>query len=80
MRIVSPLPTPDASPTTLFALAGPLYFLFELGVVLSYWVTRKRRQREREAMLEEQRLEAQRRARERSESQPREPRRLGASA
>ena len=70
--------TPDASPTTLFALAGPLYFLFELGVVLSYWVTRKRRQREREAALEEQRLEAQRRAR--SESQPREPRRLGVSA
>jgi sec-independent protein translocase protein TatC len=70
--------TPDASPTTLFALAGPLYFLFELGVVLSFAVTRKRRQREKEALLEEQRLEAQRRAaRDRSESQPREPRRLG---
>jgi sec-independent protein translocase protein TatC len=72
--------TPDASPTTLFALAGPLYFLFELGVVLSYTVTRKRRQRERNELLEEQRLEAQRRAaREQSDSQPREPRRLGAS-
>jgi sec-independent protein translocase protein TatC len=70
--------TPDASPTTLFALAGPLYFLFELGVVLSFAVTKKRRQREKEALLEEQRLEAQRQAaRERSESQPREPRRLG---
>jgi Sec-independent protein secretion pathway component TatC len=70
--------TPDASPTTLFALAGPLYFLFELGVVLSYAVTKKRRQREKEALLEEQRLDAERRvARERSESQPREPRRLG---
>ena len=72
--------TPDASPTTLFALSGPLYFLFELGVVLSYAVTRKRRQREQQELLEEQRLEAQRRAaRQASESQPREPRRLGAS-
>ncbi|HEX6575350.1 MAG TPA: twin-arginine translocase subunit TatC [Gemmatimonadaceae bacterium] len=73
--------TPDASPTTLFALAGPLYFLFELGVVLSYSVTRKRRQREEAALLEEQRLEAERRAaRAPSDSQPREPRRLGVSA
>lgn len=71
--------TPDASPTTLFALAGPLYFLFELGVVLSYSVTRKRRARERQELLEEQRLEAQRRAARESDSQPREPRRLGAS-
>jgi len=72
--------TPDASPTTLFALSGPLYFLFELGVVLSYAVTRKRRQREQQELLEEQRLEAQRRAaRQASDSQPREPRRLGAS-
>ena len=72
--------TPDASPTTLFALSGPLYFLFELGVVLSYTVTRKRRQREQQELLEEQRLEAQRRAaRQASDSQPREPRRLGAS-
>ena len=72
--------TPDASPTTLFALAGPLYFLFELGVVLSYSVTRKRRARERQELLEEQRLDEERRAaRERSDSQAREPRRLGAS-
>lgn len=72
--------TPDASPTTLFALSGPLYFLFELGVVLSYSVTRKRRKREQQELLEEQRLEAQRRAaRENADSQPREPRRLGAS-
>jgi sec-independent protein translocase protein TatC len=72
--------TPDASPTTLFALSGPLYFLFELGVALSYFVTRKRRQREKEALLEEQRLEAERlAARERSDSQTREPRRLGAT-
>ena len=73
--------TPDASPTTLFALAGPLYFLFELGVVLSFFVTRKRRQREREELMEQQRLEEERRAaRERSGAQPREPRRLGVSA
>jgi len=72
--------TPDASPTTLFALSGPLYFLFELGVVLSYIVTRKRRQREQQELLEVERLEAQRRAaREHADSQPREPRRLGAS-
>ncbi len=72
--------TPDASPTTLFALSGPLYFLFELGVVLSYSVTRKRRKREQQELLEAERLEAQRRAaREQSDSQPREPRRLGAS-
>jgi sec-independent protein translocase protein TatC len=70
--------TPDASPTTLFALSGPLYFLFELGVALSYFVTRKRRQCEKEALLEEQRLEAERlAAREKSDAQPREPRRLG---
>lgn len=70
--------TPDASPTTLFALAGPLYLLFELGVALSYMVTRKRRQREKEEELAEKRREAERlAARERSDSQPREPRRLG---
>ena len=66
--------TPDASPTTLFALAGPLYFLFELGVFLSFFVTRKRRKRE---LAEE--LEA-RRADQRPDVVPREPRRLGANA
>jgi sec-independent protein translocase protein TatC len=68
--------TPDASPTTLFALSGPLYFLFELGVILSYAVTKKRRKREQEELLEEQRLEERRRA-AREDVQPREPRRLG---
>src|SRR5215212_323553 len=63
--------TPDASPTTLFALSGPLYMLFELGVFLSFLVTRKRRKR---ALQEE--LEA-RRAAETSHVVPREPRRLG---
>jgi sec-independent protein translocase protein TatC len=73
--------TPDASPTTLFALSGPLYFLFELGVVLSYAVTRKRRERQKAAALEEQRLEEERRAaRQRPDVQPREPRRLGVNA
>lgn len=69
--------TPDASPTTLIALSGPLYFLFELGIILSYMVTRKRRKREREAALEEQR---EREARTRTEVPPREPRRLGVNA
>jgi sec-independent protein translocase protein TatC len=46
--------TPDASPTTLFALAGPLYLLFELGVALSYMVTRSRRKREEKERLEEE--------------------------
>jgi sec-independent protein translocase protein TatC len=63
--------TPDASPTTLFALAGPLYFLFELGVVLSYSVTRSRRKR---ALAEEL---AARSSTEALDSVPREPRRLG---
>ncbi len=66
--------TPDASPTTLFALAGPLYLLFELGVVLSYWVTRGRRKRAREEEL------AARRASEPLDAIPREPRRLGVNA
>ena len=73
--------TPDASPTTLFALSGPLYFLFELGVVLSYAVTRKRRERAKAEALEEKRLEEERRAaRQRPYVQPREPRRLGVNA
>lgn len=73
--------TPDASPTTLFALAGPLYFLFELGVVLSYAVTRKRRERAKAEALEEKRLEEERlAARQRPDVQPREPRRLGVNA
>ena len=66
--------TPDASPTTLFALAGPLYLLFELGVFLSFLVTRKRRKRELEEEL------AARRAVERPDVVPREPRRLGVNA
>ena len=72
--------TPDASPTTLFALSVPLYMLFELGVILSYWVTRKRRKREEEERLEEERLEREREERRRAalaDVQSREPRRLG---
>jgi sec-independent protein translocase protein TatC len=65
--------TPDASPTTLFALAGPLYFLFELGVALSWMVTRKRRRRE----LEEQLAERRKAAEESEGARHREPRRLG---
>ncbi len=55
----------------MFALAGPLYLLFELGVVLSYWVTRSRRKRAFEEELEA------RRASEALDAIPREPRRLG---
>ncbi len=69
--------TPDASPTTLFALSGPLYMLFELGVVLSHMVTRKRRRRQREEQLEAERLVAERRARAAAADDSREPRRLG---
>jgi len=75
--IASAFITPDASPTTLFALAGPLYFLFELGVVLSFMVTRGRRKREQAELLAEQRRMA---ARQPLDSQPREPRRLGVNA
>ena len=74
--IASAFITPDASPTTLFALAGPLYLLFELGVALSWLVTRKRRKAELEAQLEERRQAAAMRA----DTQPREPRRLGVNA
>lgn len=68
--------TPDASPTTLFALAIPLYALFELGLSLSYLVTRRRRRRE-EAEAREERLQAERAM---AEAVRREPRRLGANA
>jgi sec-independent protein translocase protein TatC len=71
--VASAFITPDASPTTLFALAGPLYLLFELGVALSWMVTRKRRKRELEEELEARREAARRMA----DTQPREPRRLG---
>jgi len=66
--------TPDASPTTLFALSVPLYLLYELGVALSYFVTRKRRQRA-EAAEREERMMAQRA--EAEEAVRRSPRRLG---
>ena len=74
--IASAFITPDASPTTLFALAGPLYLLFELGVALSWMVKRKRRKQELEAQLAERREAALRR----TDTQPREPRRLGINA
>lgn len=69
--------TPDASPTTLFALSVPLYLLYELGVALSYMVTRRRRLRTEAAELEE-RLREQRA--ESADSVRRDPRRLGANA
>lgn len=72
--------TPDASPTTLFALSGPLYMLFELGVVLSHMVTRKRRRRQLEEQLETERLAAERLARAAAADDSREPRRLGVDA
>jgi len=69
--------TPDASPTTLFALSFPLYLLYELGVVLSYFVTRKRRKRERDERIAEELEAKEALARRREESVSREPRRLG---
>jgi sec-independent protein translocase protein TatC len=69
--------TPDASPTTLFALSLPLYLLYELGVALSYSVTRRRRKRheaeERDARLRAESALA-------AEAIRREPRKLGANA
>ncbi|MGZ8493703.1 MAG: hypothetical protein ACXWZS_15990, partial [Gemmatirosa sp.] len=38
--------TPGADPTSLFALAIPLYFLFEMSVVLSTIIYRQRLRRE----------------------------------
>jgi sec-independent protein translocase protein TatC len=75
--VVAAFITPDASPTTLFALSLPLYLLYELGVALSYSVTRRRRKRqeaeEREARLRGESALA-------AEAIRREPRRLGANA
>jgi sec-independent protein translocase protein TatC len=75
--IVAAFITPDASPTTLLALSLPLYLLYELGVALSFMVTRRRRAR-REAEEREELLRQQREAP--AEAIPREPRRLGANA
>ncbi len=72
--------TPDASPTTLFALSLPLYLLYELGVALSYFVTRKRRKRERDQQIAEE-LAVREAAERRHEAvATREPRRLGVEA
>jgi sec-independent protein translocase protein TatC len=70
--------TPDASPTTLFALSGPLYMLYELGVALSFFVTRKRRKREKEEAIAEELARKEAIERREKESVAREPRRLGA--
>ena len=74
--VVAAFITPDASPTTLLALAIPLYLLYELGVALSFMVTRRRRRREAE--------EREELLRQHREPPPdtigREPRRLGANA
>jgi sec-independent protein translocase protein TatC len=43
--------TPGADPTSLFALAVPLYFLYELSVVLSTILYRRRERRDRAAAL-----------------------------
>lgn len=45
--------TPGADPTSLFALAIPLYFLFELSVVLSTAVYKRRLRREQERLARE---------------------------
>ena len=74
--VVAAFITPDASPTTLLALAIPLYLLYELGVALSFMVTRRRRRREAE-----ERAELLRQHREPPpDAIGREPRRLGANA
>ena len=72
--VVAAFITPDASPTTLFALSLPLYLLYELGVALSYMVTRRRRKR-MEAAEREEGLVQERAAP--PEAVRREPRRLG---
>ena len=70
--------TPDASPTTLFALSGPLYLLYELGVALSFIVTRGRRKREREEAAAEVLRAKEAMERRQANMVSREPRRLGA--
>jgi sec-independent protein translocase protein TatC len=44
--------TPGADPTSLFALAVPLYFLFEISVIASSFVYRRRMQRQLRAEAE----------------------------
>jgi sec-independent protein translocase protein TatC len=51
--VASAFITPGADPTSLFALALPLYFLFELSVLLSLFIYRARMRRESRRMLEE---------------------------
>jgi sec-independent protein translocase protein TatC len=75
--IVAAFITPDASPTTLFALSIPLYLLYELGVLLSYSVTRRRRLKAEAAERAEKAMAEHVAA---AESIRREPRRLGANA
>jgi sec-independent protein translocase protein TatC len=72
--------TPDASPTTLFALSLPLYLLYELGVALSYMVTRRRRLRAEVEAREEREEQLRQRREPPVEAIRREPRRLGVNA
>jgi sec-independent protein translocase protein TatC len=51
--VASAFITPGADPTSLFALALPLYFLFELSVLLSLFIYRARLRRESRRALEE---------------------------
>jgi sec-independent protein translocase protein TatC len=46
--VVAAFITPGADPTSLFVLAGPLYLLYEVSVILSAFVYRRRERRERE--------------------------------
>lgn len=55
--VVAAFITPGADPTSLFALAVPLYLLFELSVVLSTVIHRRRVRRERAAALAAQAAE-----------------------
>jgi sec-independent protein translocase protein TatC len=61
--------TPGADPTSLFALAVPLYFLYEFSVVLSTLIYKRRLRREREDRDREDR-EREARAQEATEPAP----------
>lgn len=71
--------TPGSDPLSMMALAGPLYLLFELSVILSLVVHRRRQRREAKRAAEEAAEEAAEAARQLAEREllpERAPRRL----
>ncbi|MFL5482690.1 MAG: twin-arginine translocase subunit TatC [Gemmatimonadaceae bacterium] len=62
--------TPGADPYSLFALAVPLYFLYELSVAVAFFVVRQREKRERRREEADLREQAEARAAELGAAEP----------